>query len=65
VAGKHAYEIWGESLREVGILLLVFGPLDTVFKGGQGSLKDWLIAGAVALVGLILILIGVRMESET
>jgi len=25
---KPRYELWGEMVREVGVLLLVFGPLD-------------------------------------
>lgn len=35
---RKAYHLVGESLREIGILLLVFGPLDALFQRGRPSL---------------------------
>ncbi len=61
---KQRHELWAEAIRDVGILFFVFAPLDTLFRAGHGTWKDWLIALAVALLGLLLIAIGIRMESE-
>jgi hypothetical protein len=65
VGGKKPYELWAESIREIGILLLVFGPLETLPRSERTGRKDWLIAFAVAILGLLLIVKGVRMESDT
>jgi len=62
---KQRHELWAEAIRDIGILLLVFAPLDTLFRAGRGTRVDWLIALGVALLGLLLIAIGIRMESET
>ena len=64
VAGKQSYELWAEAIRDVGILLFVFAPLDTLLKSGHGSRIDWLIAGSVAVLGLIFIAVGVKMGAE-
>jgi len=63
VAEKQSYELWAEVMRDVGLLLLVFAPLDTLLKSGHGTESDWLIAGGVAILGLILIAVGVKMGS--
>jgi hypothetical protein len=53
-------------MREVGVLLLVFAPLDTIlrlFKPDVG----WLDVGlsvVIAIVGFALMDIGVNMEAE-
>ena len=65
VGGKRPYELWAESIREIGILMFVFGPLETLLRSGHTDRKDWLIAVAVAILGLLLIVKGVRMESKT
>lgn len=65
MAGKQSYELWAEAIRDVGILLLVFAPLDTVFKSGYGTYIDWLLAAGIGVLGLLLIAIGVRMGSDT
>lgn len=62
---KQRHELWAEAIRDIGTLLLVFAPLDTLFRAGHGTWKDWLIAFAVALLGLLLIAVGIRMESDT
>jgi hypothetical protein len=62
--GKKRHELWAEAIRDVGILLLVFGPLDTLFRAGRGTSLDWLIALGVALLGLLLIAIGIKIEAE-
>jgi len=64
VARKQAYELWAEAIRDVGILFFVFGPLDTLLRGGRGTRVDWLIALGIAILGLLLIAVGIKMESE-
>jgi len=57
-------KLWGESLRDIGILLLVFGPLDALLHTGHITGKQWgfgigsMIAGALMLWG------GVEIESK-
>jgi hypothetical protein len=65
VAGRQTYEVVGESLREIGILLTVFAPLDTLLLAAHGTGIDWLRAIGIAILGLVLLVAGVRMESET
>lgn len=64
VDGQRQYELWAEACRDVGILLFVFAPLDTLLKTGRGTGTDWLIAIGVAGMGLLFLLIGVRMGAE-
>ncbi len=59
---KPRYELWAEAIRDVGILLFVFAPLDTLFRAGHGTSLDWLIALGIAGLGLLSIEVGVRME---
>ena len=60
---KRRHELWAEAIRDVSILLLVFAPLDTLFRAGHGTRLDWLIALGVALLGLLLIAIGITIEA--
>lgn len=61
---RHKVELAGESLREIGVLLLVFVPLDATFY--QGEVKPLAIIGLVilAFVGLALILAGIWLEGR-
>jgi len=58
---KERYELWAEALRDIGILFLVFAPLETLLKAENKHWWDWPLAGVIAVVGLVLIEIGVRM----
>ena len=51
----------GESLRELGVLVLVFLPLETVFQKPQISLE---VSAVALLVGYALVLYGIRLQSE-
>jgi len=64
VDGKQPYQLWGESVRDIGILFVVFGPLDTLLKKDYGKPWDWALAILVAILGFLLIRKGVEMESE-
>jgi hypothetical protein len=59
---KEVAEMIAESLREGGLLLLVFGWLDTMFRywGGQ-SVNPFLLI-AVSVVSLAMIVFGVWLE---
>jgi hypothetical protein len=63
---RSRYELWGESVREIGVLLLVFVPVDVLLE----MLKDrkfnthahWVELVIAASVGLALILLGTEVE---
>ena len=63
MAKREQHELWAEAIRDIGILLFVFAPLDTVLKEGHGTAYDWLLALLIAILGVLLITKGVRMES--
>jgi len=58
------HELWAEAIRDIGILFFVFAPLETLLRKDRGSWMDWLIAGAIATLGLLFIEKGVRMGTE-
>ena len=62
MARKH--ELVGETLRDIGILLVVFAPLDTLLRSDYGTRKDWLIAVGIAVLGSVLIFIGIQVGSD-
>jgi hypothetical protein len=55
-------ELAGESLRELGVLLVVFVPLDAAFS--QGNLKPETIIAlvVVTIAGLALVIGGILLE---
>jgi hypothetical protein len=56
--------IWtliGETSREVGILVLVFGPLESFFSALD---RGALIALSTTVLGVILIACGIILESQ-
>ncbi len=65
---RPRYELWGESLRELGVLILVFVPLDLVVEGlhrsygQQRSEGHWIIVTLAGVIGFILVLVGVEIE---
>jgi hypothetical protein len=55
------FRLYGESIRELGVLLLVFVPLETLLHGGSLAL-EWSAVGI--LVGLGLIMYGTNIQAE-
>jgi hypothetical protein len=55
----------GETMREIGILVSVFGPLDAFFQlhGDEGG-PPALAVGIILLAGLICIGLGIVLEME-
>ena len=61
MVNKRAVEqLMGETIREIGLLLLVFGPLDALFQPDRPSagVLAALIAGA-----LLFIILGIIIEA--
>ncbi len=65
MGSKNRHELWAEAIRDIGILFFVFAPLDTLLRISFGTGDwHWLIAVGVAVLGLLLIEKGVRMETD-
>ncbi len=58
---RKTYHLIGESLREVGILLLVFGPLDAFFQHERLGL--FAVTPFIA-AGLLLVGVGIIIEAK-
>lgn len=65
MALKRQFELVAEALRDVGILLFVFGPLDTLLPREHRTWVDWLVASILAVCGLFLIVLGIRIGSDS
>jgi hypothetical protein len=64
---RPRFELWGESLREIGVLILVFVPLDVfveTMKGAAQTESHWVAVGMFALFGIVLIVLGVEIETR-
>ena len=61
---RYRFELVGESIREVGVLLLVFVPLDAIFSQGQFKLQTIIGLAILAVAGFALIVVGVRIEGR-
>ena len=61
---KRQYVLWAESIREIGILLFVFGPLETLLRKAPLEWEDWLTAAGIGIIGLILISVAVKVEAD-
>ena len=59
---RRTAELAGESLREIGVLLVVFVPLDAVFYQGELTLRTRVILGVTALAGLAIVAAGIWLE---
>jgi hypothetical protein len=61
---RPRYELQAETLRELGSLLLVFAPLETLIRSEKATSFDWLITSSLAVFGFILIAVGIDLEAE-
>ena len=57
-------QLWAEALRDIGVLLLVFGPLDTILQGKTQTTMHWLAILGVGISGFLILGIGIRMASK-
>lgn len=60
-ARKYTLEMIGEACREIGILVLVFVPLDAMFARNSLGWKMWAFSMAV---GLALLMTGIQFERK-
>ena len=58
---RKAQRLPGESIRDIGILVVVFGPLDAFFQKERPSI---LLLALVVAGGLLFIGLGVILEAE-
>ncbi len=58
---RPQFELWGETLREIGILIVVFVPLETLLRPGP---VRWAYPLVFFAFGAILTVVGVRLESR-
>jgi hypothetical protein len=59
---RHRAELLGESIREIGVLFLVFVPLDAIFHQGEILFPSRVGLGILALLGFNLIFVGILIE---
>jgi hypothetical protein len=58
-------ELWGESIRDIGILLLVFAPLDAFIQYGRTlTCAASAVLIGVVIAGISFIWLGVWLESK-
>jgi hypothetical protein len=57
-------DINAESLREIGVLLVVFGPLEALLKGSSPHAVDFIIATAILALGGVSLAAGTRMGKD-
>jgi hypothetical protein len=58
------FELFGATLREIGLLLFVFVPLDAVFYQGQISWPAIVGLVMLAFAGIALIAAGIWLEGS-
>jgi hypothetical protein len=59
---RKARHLMGETIRDIGILVIVFGPLDAFFQKERSSFTSFvasMVAGA-----LLLIIVGIIIEAD-
>lgn len=65
---KQRFELWGETLRDLGILILVFVPLDCFveyMKEPSLFIHKWhlgMVVSGFVILGVALIVAGVEIE---
>jgi type IV secretory pathway VirB2 component (pilin) len=58
---QRAESLLGETIREMGVLIVVFAPLEAMFAQGATSLTRVV---AVALLGAVLVASGIILETR-
>ena len=56
---KYTAEMVGEALREIGILVLVFVPLDAIFAQRRLGWKLWISSLSI---GALFLFLGIQFE---
>ncbi|PYP69762.1 MAG: hypothetical protein DMD41_16345 [Gemmatimonadetes bacterium] len=58
---RKVQRLLGETIRDIGILIVVFGPLDAFFQKERPS---FLLLALVVAFGLLFIAVGIILEAE-
>lgn len=58
---RKARHLFGETIRDVGILVVVFGPLDAFF---QAEPTDGVALATIVACGLLFITLGIIVEAR-
>ena len=61
---RRRLELIGESVREIGVLILVFVPLDAVFYQGRIAWPAQIGLVILAVAGLATIALGVLLAEQ-
>jgi hypothetical protein len=59
---RTTFELLGESVREIGVLLAVFVPLDAAFYQGHLGFVTLICLALIEFAGLALIAVGIVLE---
>jgi len=59
---RYKHELVGATLREIGLLLVVFVPLDALIHDGKLNWLQSVICIGLLIVGLYCVHKGIRME---
>jgi hypothetical protein len=65
MAERKRYELWAEAIRDIGILTLLFVPLDSLVRETPITRARLLLVIGFAILELLLIEIGVRIGSDS
>lgn len=57
---RRAIILLGETARDIGILVLVFAPLDALFQGGGAAVA---LVIFLVVVALIFVAVGIMLEA--
>ncbi len=58
---KHSAEMYGEALREIGVLIFVFAPLYQLFEPNR---VPWRVFTEVLVSGISFFVIGIIVERK-
>jgi len=58
---RKAQQLLGETIRDIGILVVVFGPLDAFFQEGRVSTLPLVL---IVAAGLLCIALGIMIEAK-
>ena len=58
---RKAQQLLGETIRDIGILVVVFGPLDAFFQEGHLSALPLVL---IVAAGLLCIALGIMIEAK-
>ena len=57
-------KLWAEAFRDIGILLLVFGPLEALLKTSHITATEWYFGVGSMIAGGIILWFGVEVGSK-